>query len=160
MTDAVMDSVIIKIGDFDVCISKYDYERVSALKWHSHHGSELQYFVHSINKPLQEVLLHRFIMNAEKGTIVDHINGNTLDNRRENLRVCSHSENMRNSKKRSGGKCPYKGVYFNKRANKWNPQIKLDGKSISLGYYLTAEEARDAYIAASRKYHGDFGRSS
>jgi hypothetical protein len=155
-----MDSIIIKIHDFDVLISKCDYERISVLKWRPHYGSKRQYFVHSIAKPRQELMLHRFIMNATKGTVIDHINGNTLDNRRENLRVCSHSENMKNSKKRSNGKCPYKGVYFNKHVNKWNPQIKVDGKRISLGYYLSAEEARNAYNEASRKYHGEFGRIS
>lgn len=77
---------------------------------------------------------------------VDHINGLTDDNRRENLRLVTRSENQHN--RRSA-----KGYYLHKRDNKWRAKINLNGKEHHLGYYETEEEAREAYIKAKAKLH-------
>lgn len=77
---------------------------------------------------------------------VDHINGIKDDNRRENLRLVTHSENQHN--RRSA-----KGCYFHKRDNKWLAQITINGKSRYLGYYETESEARNAYVEAKAKFH-------
>lgn len=67
----------------------------------------------------QYVYLHRLLLNAEPEQKVDHVNGNTLDNRRSNLRICTTSQNSQNSKKRSGGSSRFKGVHWRDDAKKW-----------------------------------------
>ena len=80
------------------------------------------------------------------GLQVDHINGIKDDNRRENLRVVTRSENQHNQRRA-------KGYSFHKRYNKWRAKIKLNGKEHHIGYYTTEEEARTAYIEAKAKFH-------
>ena len=77
---------------------------------------------------------------------VDHINGLRDDNRRENLRVVTHSENQHNQRQA-------KGYHFHSWARKWRASIRLNGKGVHLGYYTTEEEARTAYVEAKAKLH-------
>lgn len=70
---------------------------------------------------------------------IDHINGNTADNRIENLRLVTHQQNMCNRKRRSDNSSGYPGVYFNKSANKWHASIRVEGKRIHLGYFKSAK---------------------
>ena len=100
------------------------------------------------------VAMHRLIAGAVDGEVVDHINGDGLDNRRSNLRRCSHRENMRN--RRGHGKRPFKGVEA--RGNRWRASIMLDGKAINLGRFDTAIEAAVAYDIGARERHGTFAR--
>jgi hypothetical protein len=92
------------------------------------------------------VRLHRLLTSAPKGTFVDHINGNTLDNRLENLRITDHTTNMRNTRKRKTGSSIYKGVCFRpSRTDKWEARVYFKGKTVALGYYQTEEQAALAY---------------
>ena len=91
-------------------------------------------------------LLHRYLMNASDTMVVDHINGNTLDNRQSNLRVVTQSENLFNTKLYTTNKTGYKGVCYDKNAGKYKASIRLNGKSKHLGLYNTAEEASSARI--------------
>lgn len=103
--------------------------------------------------------LHKLIMKTPKGMVVDHINGDVTDNRRRNLRVCSHLENSRNSKKQKNNTSGYKGV--TRRSGYKKPfwaRIKYKGKQISLGQFTTAKEAGIAYNDAARKYFMEFAR--
>lgn len=103
-------------------------------------------------------LLHRLIMNATPGMLVDHINMNRLDNRRSNLRMCNKSENMRNRGKQANNVSGFKGVCLDKRRNKYKAEIKNGNTKKFLGYYATAEDAAKAYDEAATKYHGEFAR--
>jgi HNH endonuclease len=96
------------------------------------------------------------IMRAPDGMEVDHINGDGLCNLRENLRVCTKAENMRNRGKQINNTSGYKGVYFNKHAKKFSAQIKLYGKAIYLGLYDSPVEAARAYDAKARELFGEF----
>lgn len=104
--------------------------------------------------------LHRMILSRKlerdllPTEFVDHINGNGLDNRRENLRVATPSQNQHNSRKPKNNTSGYKGVY--KRGNKWCAAIAINYKTIFLGYHDTAELAHEAYCKAAIKYHGEF----
>jgi len=97
--------------------------------------------------------LHRSIVNAPDGKVVDHINGNPLDNRRSNLRICTTAQNLRNSKSRNGGA---KGVRWKPRDGKWEAIIKIDYKDYSLGTYHNKTEAVRVYDAVARYYFGEF----
>lgn len=104
------------------------------------------------------VLMHRLITNTYKGEVVDHINGLGLDNRRENLRVCTPQENTWNQKLRSTNKSGVKGVHFDKKKALWRAGIRVNGKQIYLGRYKSLENAGSAYQRASREYYGRFAR--
>jgi hypothetical protein len=110
----------------------------------------------SENGKQKPVYMHRFIMQAPKGMDVDHINGNPLDNRKENLRVCTHSENKRNTKKFKNNTTGYKGVSIKK--DKFQVKISHDYKQVHIGLFNTVEEAVKAYNEAALKYHGEFAR--
>ena len=103
--------------------------------------------------------LHRVIMDVTDPKIcIDHINHSPTDNRRDNLRLCSHQENQHNASIRKDNKSGLKGVSFNKQAGKFRARIRVvNGKHKFLGYHQTKEEAHLAYQEASVKYHGDFG---
>jgi len=104
------------------------------------------------------VLMHRVIADAPTGMDVDHINGNGLDNRRENLRVCTHAENQRNRRKNKDNTSGFKGVFWHKNRKRYQAQIKICGKKIHLGYFLDPAEAAHAYDEAAKKYFGEFAR--
>lgn len=103
--------------------------------------------------------VHRDIVNAKKGESVDHINGNTLDNRKENLRICTHQQNMCNQKTRFNNKSGAKGVYWSEQRQKWCVQIAVKNKTIPLGRYNLFEDAIKVRKEAEQKYHGEFARS-
>ena len=98
--------------------------------------------------------LHRHLLPGFKQ--VDHINGDRLDNRVENLRGCNNEENNRNKGPNKKNKSGYKGVHFNKSTGKWIAQITVNYKCKHLGSFNTAEEATLAYNKAAREFHGEF----
>ena len=101
------------------------------------------------------VHMQRIIMDAPKGMVVDHINHDTLDNRRCNLRLATKSENMMNRRSFKSNASGLKGVY-KKSKNKWYSKIKVNGEEFLLGTFDTPEEASAAYCEAVQKYHGEF----
>jgi hypothetical protein len=158
-----MESMVIKIKEYDVLISECDYERVIAHKWFLAFPfpdkKDGPYFAYRTSRPeRKKILLHRFIVNCPHGYCVDHVNCNTLDNRRSNLRICTQAENRFNSRKSKSNTSGYKGVSWCKNTKKWRAQIKLNGKQINIGRFDDPEEAYEAYVAASQKYHGEYGR--
>ena len=88
------------------------------------------------------------------GKIVDHIDGNRLNNRIANLRDVSNSINLQNTRAaRKNSLSGFLGVGWNKKSRKWRAQICIDGKAVALGYFDAPEEAHAAYLAAKRKHH-------
>ena len=104
-------------------------------------------------------LLHRILMNAPDDKQVDHINGDKLDNRKCNLRICTHQENNMNVGKRKDNSSGFKGVCFHKQHQKFQAQIYIDGKKKYLGLFEKAEDAFKVYCQAGKKLHGDFFNS-
>jgi len=105
--------------------------------------------------------MHREVarrMGLDLSNEIDHINGDKLDNRRENLRSATRSQNKMNSGKPKNNTSGYKGVCWYKRGNKWRAQIGINGKLKHLGYFEDKEEAAKAYKKAAEKYHGEFVR--
>lgn len=103
--------------------------------------------------------LHRELMGNPDGMDVDHINGNRLDNRRCNLRVCTRAQNVRNKRKLNGTN-PYKGISWEKQRNKWRARVKAFGVTYDLGFFDDPKAAALAYDEAARKYHGEFARTN
>jgi len=105
-------------------------------------------------------LLHRIIMNPPANMQIDHVNKNTLDNRRCNLRVCTSSENLMNRGKQRNNTTGYKGVSKDKRCKRksYRAQITADKKIYYLGYFEKPEEAGAAYKKAAKQHHGKFAR--
>jgi hypothetical protein len=106
------------------------------------------------------ICMHRLVMNTPDGMDTDHINGNKLDNRKENLRICTTAENCQNQKIRTTNKSGYKGVFFCKYTNKWRAMIRTNYKLKNLGVFKTPEEAALAYDAEAIAKHGKFARTN
>lgn len=118
------------------------------------------YFVSSSAMKGRIVYLHRFILGMVYGRLVDHANGNTMDNRRRNLRICTSSQNVMNSSIRKDNSTGFKGVGRKSRlkTKPFYAKIKVDKRDVWLGYFATAEEAHKAYCEAAEKYFGEFAR--
>lgn len=125
-----------------------DWERLKKHTWFEHRG-----YVHGKIMG-KEVRFHRYILDAPKGYEVDHINRNTFDNRKENLRIISHKGNMINTGLSRNNKTGCKGVYKYPRG--YLAQINVNGKRIYLGAYKTFEEAVKARRNAEEKLHKPF----
>jgi len=102
-------------------------------------------------------LLHRFIMNAPDNLMVDHINHNTLDNRRSNLRICTNQENRQNSiKHKISKRCKYKGVYRMSDEGKYYATIRFENKNIYLGTFENIIDAAKSYNKSAIEFFGEY----
>ena len=104
------------------------------------------------------VTMHRLIAAPEAGQLVDHRNGDGLDNRRCNLRVCDKRGNNQNVRLRADNTSGYKGVHFYVQRNRYSAYIYTHGRRVSLGNFDRAEEAAHAYNIAARILHGEYAR--
>lgn len=140
---------VLNIRGHEVLVDDEDLELIATRTWWIRCQSPtLRYAV--TNKSLS---MHRFIMNAKPGQMVDHRNRNTLDNRRCNLRFCNHSQNQQN-RFCNRGTSKYKGVY--REGNNWRAYVGFEGKQIWLGTYVNEDDAALAHDRAARIYHGEF----
>jgi len=142
-----------------------DFMKACRYKWSvSFRGGRIyrgQHFPEAITAKHKgkSIFLHRIIIGAKRGEVVDHINGDIFDNRKSNLRICTQCQNSRNARKnRSGVTSIYKGVSWKPINNKFRAQIQVDRRNIHLGYFYDQTEAALAYNAAAIKYFGEFAR--
>lgn len=133
-------------------VDKEDYEWLSRYKWYA---SESGGKFYACRKNRRAVYMHREIVGAPKGMVVDHIDGNELNNRRSNLRVCTVSQNHQN-RRRTGGRSKYKGVHLDKKLNKWVAAITLKGRYFHIGYFDDEREAARAYDKKATALFGEF----
>ncbi len=131
-----------------------DYKYLNQFNWYAHNKSEYWTALRMYKRKL--ILMHRIIMNCPKNKIIDHINGNSLDNRKENLRICTQSQNISNSKLSKRNKSGFKGVYQTKNKKKWLSLISINSKTKNLGLFSNKLEAKDAYTKAAKEYFGEF----
>jgi hypothetical protein len=138
-------------------VSSADHEFASSKKWCCFMG---RYAIrHDWNKQTKTYLtvyLHRLIAGARSGQEVDHKNGNGFDNRRSNLRICTHAQNMANSRKHSNNSSGYAGVSFNSRRRKYYAFIRHGGRAVYLGGFSNAADAADVYRETAHALRGDF----
>jgi len=142
-------------------VDEADFEWLSQWTWHAHSRGYA-----ARNSGLREgkrrkILMHREIVKPAEGLHTDHINGDRLDNRRVNLRVCTQAENNCNRLKRADNTSGFKGVYRHSDRNKprpWVAKIHGNRRYVHVGCYATPEEAARAYDEAALKLHGEFAQ--
>ena len=139
-----------------------DYEYLNQWKWYA---SRRRYWyavrTQYINGKPSTIFMHRLILQTPKGMETDHINHNGLDNRRCNLRICTHTENTRHQQKQARVKSSqYKGVHWQKDIKKWQACIRVNMKSVYLGLFTSEIGAAKTYDKAAKKYHGEFARTN
>lgn len=140
-------------------IDAADWGKTTASKWLTSHtnrkGNTDRLYAKSSRRHVPR--LHRVLMDTPQGLVTDHINGDSLDNRRHNLRNCTHAENARNRRKQTTASSPYKGVYPEpSKTSPWRARIWLDDRNTNIGVFKTAEDAARAYNEAALKHFGEF----
>lgn len=135
-------------------IDSEDVDRINNYKWYVKYERNNEPYCRN-NKI---GVIHRFILGLQIGDsrVVDHINHNTLDNRKCNLRICSNQENICNSKLSKTNKSGIKGVYWDTDRNKWHAQISINNKTKYLGRFTNMEDAIKARKDAEELYQGEF----
>lgn len=138
-------------------VSDEDFEVMNQHKWHTL-KSKLTFYAIRPGETAP-IYMHRQILNAGKGDYTDHKDCDGLNNQRENIRLCSQSQNNGNQRPQSR-KCSskFKGVSFDKRTENWEAHIKINGRKKFLGYHPTEEEAAVVYNAKAIELFGQFAR--
>ena len=147
----------------EVIVDEKSFDELSKYKWYYNLG----YAVRKATKEEKEngspnfIRMHRQLLNAPEGILVDHINRSGLDNRLENLRLCDKSKNAMNSEKildtiKGKSSSIYKGVYWAKDRNKWRATIRVSGKNIHIGSFDNEIEAAKAYNDYAIKHFEEF----
>lgn len=134
-----------------------DYDRVSRYKWRAAYCKDIRtHYVHTsetVDGKQRTVVLHRLIMCPSPGEVVDHINHDTLDNRKCNLRVCLPHQNSLNRRTHIS---KWKGVSWDKRNRAWRARIRINGVLTHLGLFKEHSDALRAYDEAAIKHFGEF----
>lgn len=141
-----------------------DFETLSKFNWYTNERKRatvtLWYGRRAIKKADGggSIYIHNQIMNPPEGMLVDHINGNGLDNRRSNLRLVTYAQNAMNRTKAKGKSSKYTGVYFCKNTKKFIATISVSGSVKYLGRFPKAKLAAKAYNEAAKVHHGEYAR--
>lgn len=140
-----------------VKIDQADYGLVSKFKWRAVKRGSTLYAETKIER--KTIVMHRLILGCKKGHEVDHVDGDGLNNTKENIRICTRFENQQNRGVFRNNKSGYCGVYFDSRKKKsWRAEINANNKRYFLGYFHTPREAAISYNNAATRLHGNFAK--
>ncbi|KKN77561.1 hypothetical protein LCGC14_0358360 [marine sediment metagenome] len=151
-------------GKFAI-VDDADYEWLSQWKWYAVKLSGIFYAVRGSwgywgvspkKKSVRQILMHREVMSAPKNQQIDHRNNDALDNRRENLRIATPSQNAQNRRPRKNTTSRHKGVSWYKKYEKWCAFITIDHKNKNLGYFDDEDDAGRAYDKKALEAFGEF----
>jgi hypothetical protein len=144
-----------------------DFERVSQFKWQATGDERRRYYAthgYYVNGKTKHLYMHRFIMDEPAGMQVDHINGNSLDNRRCNLRVATRQQNRHNSRLNKNSGTGFTGVTELKgkqaRKSRFRAYIIHNNKNELIGHFACPIEAAKAYDRRARELRGEFARTN
>lgn len=132
-----------------------DYDMLNNYTWHLGNNGYIKTFVGG-RKNVKCLLMHRLIMDPPADHEVDHINGNKLDNRRENLRIVTRSQNARNLRRHKQFSSRFKGVSWNSRDHLWDARLHTEYRTINLGQFTSEIQAALAYNQAAIEHFGEF----
>lgn len=154
-----MKKITLTQGKFAL-VNDEDFNYLNQWKWNARFDPDINNFYalrnsKRVNGLQTTIRMHRLIMNAPKGMVVDHINHNTLDNRKENLRICTNAENHWNMKVYKNSKSGYKGVHWSNRSRKWLAVIVKNGKHKYLGSFTDKKSAAMTYNDAAIRQYGN-----
>lgn len=155
-----MKRISLTQGQF-ATVDNADFEWLNQWKWHAllrRNGKFHARRTVGAHPNQKQIYIHRIIFGATSGEQIDHKNGNSLDNRRRNLRRCSTSQNSCNRGAPRTNTSGFKGVSWHKQLSMWRARIGVCSRDIYLGLFSSAVAASRAYKAAARKYHGEFAR--
>lgn len=156
-----MKSIILTQGQVSL-VDDEDFERLDIHKWHAATTSfdKTKFYARrqSVSMPRRVLNLHREVLQLESTdrNKVDHINGDTLDNRKENLRKADQFQNQYNTKIRSDNTSGYRCVSWSKSNKKWLVQIRVLKERVHIGHFTSKEDAAQAAILFSYIYHKEF----
>jgi hypothetical protein len=139
-------------------VDNRDFKWLSQWKWHASKGSRGGGFYASRFEGRKMLRMHVVIADPPEGKRVDHKNRDTLDNQRQNLRVCFNKNNSWNQCIRKDNTSGFKSVCWCKQKQKWKARIGVLPRVLHLGFFATAKLAGEAYERAATKYHGEFAR--
>ena len=147
-------------GKHQILLDDEDYEVYSKYKWFLKKHGNTYYARRAVqkNNVRTVIYMHRdiFSLITYNGKMVDHMNHNGLDNRRENLRICTAAENSYNRVSTVNSTSKYKGVYWCKGRRRWRARIAFNDKFMHLGYFINETDAAKVYNEAALKYHCEF----
>ncbi len=136
-----------------------DYDYLNQFKWYADKQGDKYYAVRKslrVNGKYKNQKMHRMIIGEKLDVHTDHINNDTLDNRRCNLRTCTHQQNMWNKPKTKSNTSGYKGVFYLQKRKMYRATITINYKTIYLGTFYLIKQAAMAYNLAAKKYYGEF----
>ena len=152
-------------GSTDVAVCDFtDWLRVKNYKWHINKTASSKYACRTVwlgirNNPKKiSQLMHRFILGKCGDLQIDHIDGNGLNNTKKNIRFVTRAQNQANSMKHVKGTSIYKGVFFDKKRNKWRAAIAKESKFKFIGYYKSEAEAALAYNKKATEVFGEYAK--
>lgn len=156
--------VFIPVGRGQVTVIDHgDYELIAKYSWRAVHGSRagqekwyVKAYIPGTFPNCKSTSMHRLLLGAQPGQIVDHIDNNSLNNCRSNLRFCTAQENARNRNRQRQSISKFKGVTRN--GKRWQANLKINGQGLYLGTFATEEEAGKAYDNAAVEQYGEFAR--
>lgn len=156
-----MSKIITLTKGKETVVDDSDFAILSTFKWTLvSDASGRSYAVRSkmINGKKVTLRMHRVLMGDPHGMQIDHVDGDSLNNQKSNLRVCTQSENLRNTKKHKDNTSGFKGVHYNPNRKKWEANIRFDYRLQYLGRYICPLLAYVAYCRAGRRLFGAFFR--
>ena len=146
---------------YEMEIDNEDYDKIKDYKWHTRKCKNTCYAITHIYKSNKRttIAVHRLLINVPENMFVDHKDGNGLNNKKENLRICTNAQNQMNRNKPINNVSGFKGVYYineKNRKRKYRAFICKNNKTINLGDYFTPEEAAITYDKKAKELFGEF----
>jgi len=141
-----------------------DYEKLRLYTWHAtpvrkgHKGFYATTNVKISHNKYKKSRMHREIMQPQTGMVIDHIDGDSLNNQRSNLRICTVSENVRNCSLYKTNTSGFKGVHWNQKKKRWVARVRLNGKAVLNKMFVEKIDAVKAYNEKAKEYFGEFAR--